>query len=86
VLARQAGVPIICHIVGDRSGNFEAIGKAGIVPGTLFSRKTLMRMKWHGKLVGIDLNKVRRTIERSRDAVLASAGYSSDRFDTCCSA
>jgi hypothetical protein len=43
-------------------------------------------MKWHGKLVGIDLNGVRRTIERSRDAVLASAGYSSDRFDTCCSA
>jgi 5-methylthioadenosine/S-adenosylhomocysteine deaminase len=30
-LARQAGVPIICHIVGDRSGNFEAIGKAGLM-------------------------------------------------------
>src|SRR5262249_30313037 len=27
-LARQARVPIICHIVGDRSGNFEAIGRA----------------------------------------------------------
>ena len=25
-LARQSGVPIICHIVGDRTGNFEAIG------------------------------------------------------------
>ena len=30
-LARQAGVPIICHIVGDRSGNFAAIGKAGLM-------------------------------------------------------
>src|SRR5438874_7949816 len=30
-LARQAGVPIICHIVGDRSGNFEAMGKAGLM-------------------------------------------------------
>jgi 5-methylthioadenosine/S-adenosylhomocysteine deaminase len=30
-LARQSGVPIICHIVGDRSGNFEAIGKAGLM-------------------------------------------------------
>jgi hypothetical protein len=30
-LARQAGVPIICHIVGDRSGNFEAVGKAGLM-------------------------------------------------------
>jgi 5-methylthioadenosine/S-adenosylhomocysteine deaminase len=29
--ARQAGVPIICHIVGDRTGNFEAIGKAGLM-------------------------------------------------------
>jgi len=43
-------------------------------------------MKWHGRLVGIDLNGVRRTIEKSRDAVLARAGYSSDRFGTCCSA
>ena len=43
-------------------------------------------MKWHGKLVGVDLNGVRRTIERSRDAVLVRAGYSSDRFGTCCSA
>jgi 5-methylthioadenosine/S-adenosylhomocysteine deaminase len=24
-------VPIICHIVGDRSGNFEAMGKAGLM-------------------------------------------------------
>ena len=30
-LARQAGVPIICHIVGDRSGNFEAMGKAALM-------------------------------------------------------
>ena len=30
-LARQAGVPIICHIVGDRNGSFEAMGKAGLM-------------------------------------------------------
>jgi hypothetical protein len=42
-------------------------------------------MKWHGKLVGVDLNGVRRTIEKSRDAVLTRAGYSSNRFGTCCS-
>jgi len=42
-------------------------------------------VKWHGKLVGIDLNRVRRMIEKSRDAVLARAGYSADRFGTCCS-
>jgi len=33
-LARQAGVPIICHIVGDTSGNFEAMGKAGLMVPT----------------------------------------------------
>ena len=42
--------------------------------------------KWQGKLVGIDLSRVRRMIEKSRDGVLARAGYSSDRFGTCCSA
>jgi hypothetical protein len=39
-------------------------------------------VKWHGKLVGIDLNRVRRMIEKSRDAVLARAGYSANRFGT----
>jgi cytosine/adenosine deaminase-related metal-dependent hydrolase len=42
-------------------------------------------VKWRGKLVGIDLNRVRRMIERSRDAVLVRAGYSANRFGTCCS-
>ena len=27
-------------------------------------------MKWHGKLVGVDLNGVRRTIEKSGDAMV----------------
>ena len=43
-------------------------------------------MKWQGKLVGVDLNRVRRMTEKSRDAVFARAGYSADRFGTCCSA
>jgi 5-methylthioadenosine/S-adenosylhomocysteine deaminase len=41
-------------------------------------------IKWQGKLVGVDLNRVRSMIEKSRDAVLARAGYSADRFGTCC--
>jgi len=43
-------------------------------------------MKWRGKLVGVDLNRVRRMTEKSRDAVFARAAYSTDRFGTCCSA
>ena len=43
-------------------------------------------MKWQGKLVGVDLNRVRRMTEKSRDAVFARTGYSVDRFGTCCSA
>jgi cytosine/adenosine deaminase-related metal-dependent hydrolase len=43
-------------------------------------------MKWRGKLVGVDLNRIRRSVEKSRDEVLARAGYSSNRFGTCCSA
>jgi len=42
-------------------------------------------VKWHGTLVGVDLSRVRRMIEKSRDTVLARAGYSADRFGTCCS-
>ena len=42
-------------------------------------------VKWHGTLVGVDLSRVRRMIEKSRDSVLAWAGYSADRFGTCCS-
>jgi len=30
-LARHDGVPIICHIVGDQNGSFEAMGKAGLM-------------------------------------------------------
>jgi 5-methylthioadenosine/S-adenosylhomocysteine deaminase len=43
-------------------------------------------VKWQGRLVGVDLRRLRRTIEKSRDAVLARAGYSANRFGTCCSA
>jgi 5-methylthioadenosine/S-adenosylhomocysteine deaminase len=43
-------------------------------------------MKWQGRLVGVDLNRVRSMIEGSRDAVLGRAGYSRNLFGTCCSA
>jgi 5-methylthioadenosine/S-adenosylhomocysteine deaminase len=43
-------------------------------------------VKWQGRLVGVDLARIRRTIEKSRDAVLVRSGYSADRFGTCCAA
>jgi cytosine/adenosine deaminase-related metal-dependent hydrolase len=41
-------------------------------------------MKRAGRLVGVDLNKIRRTVEASRDAVLARAGYARNMFGSCC--
>jgi 5-methylthioadenosine/S-adenosylhomocysteine deaminase len=43
-------------------------------------------VKWQGKLVGVDLGRLRRLIEKSRDGVLARAGYTPDLFGTCCAA
>ena len=40
--------------------------------------------KWHGSLVGVDLGRLRRMIEKSRDGVLARAGYAADLFGSCC--
>jgi len=41
-------------------------------------------MKRAGKLIGVDLNKIRRTVEVSRDAVLARAKYPRNLFRSCC--
>jgi len=41
-------------------------------------------MKRSGKLVGVDLNRIRRTVETSRDAVLERAGYARNLFGSCC--
>ena len=43
-------------------------------------------VKWQGKLVGVDLGRLRRLIEKSRDTVLARARYTPDLFSTCCAA
>jgi 5-methylthioadenosine/S-adenosylhomocysteine deaminase len=43
-------------------------------------------VKWQGKLVGVDLGRLRRMVEKSRDGVLARAGYAADLFGTCCRA
>src|SRR5262249_50948707 len=43
-------------------------------------------VKWQGRLVGVDLNRLRRLIEKSRDGVLARAGHPADLFGTCCAA
>jgi 5-methylthioadenosine/S-adenosylhomocysteine deaminase len=41
-------------------------------------------MKRAGKLTDVDLPKIRRTVEASRDAVLARAGYPRNLFGSCC--
>ena len=41
-------------------------------------------MKRGGRLVGVDLPKIRRTVEASRDSVLARAGYPRNLFNSCC--
>ena len=43
-------------------------------------------VKWQGRLVGVDLGRLRRMVEKSRDGVLARAGYAADLFGTCCRA
>ena len=41
-------------------------------------------MKWHGALVGVDLARIRRTVDQARDGLLARAKYPRSTFDTCC--
>jgi 5-methylthioadenosine/S-adenosylhomocysteine deaminase len=41
-------------------------------------------MKWQGKLVGVDVDRLGRQIEQSRDGILARAKYPRDLFGTCC--
>lgn len=43
-------------------------------------------MKWQGKLVGVDLARIRTTIDKARDGLLARAKYPRNLFDTCCGA
>jgi cytosine/adenosine deaminase-related metal-dependent hydrolase len=40
--------------------------------------------KWQGKLVGVDLPKLRRHIETARDGLLQRAKYSRELFASCC--
>jgi cytosine/adenosine deaminase-related metal-dependent hydrolase len=39
---------------------------------------------WKGKLVGVDLGKLRRLAERARDGILARARYRPNLLTTCC--
>ena len=41
-------------------------------------------VKWQGKLVGVDLHRLRVQIENSRDGLLARSGQSPNLFGTCC--
>ena len=41
-------------------------------------------MKWQGKLVDVDVNKVLQEANKSAQGIIARAGYSNSLFDTCC--
>jgi cytosine/adenosine deaminase-related metal-dependent hydrolase len=41
-------------------------------------------MKWQGRLAGVDLAKIRRTVDQARDGLLARAKYPRNLFETCC--
>jgi len=41
-------------------------------------------MKWQGRLVGVDLNRLRRMSDQARDGLLARATYPRQLFDSCC--
>jgi cytosine/adenosine deaminase-related metal-dependent hydrolase len=40
--------------------------------------------KWKGRLVGVDVNRVRALAEKSRDGLLARTKFSRDLFGSCC--
>ena len=41
-------------------------------------------MKWQGRLVGVDLSRIRRTIDAAREGLLARAKYPRNLFESCC--
>jgi cytosine/adenosine deaminase-related metal-dependent hydrolase len=41
-------------------------------------------MKWQGKLVGVDLPRIKALAEKSRDGLLARAKYPRNLFGSCC--
>ena len=41
-------------------------------------------MKWEGKLVNVDLARLRQQIDKARDGLLARAKYPRNLFGTCC--
>jgi cytosine/adenosine deaminase-related metal-dependent hydrolase len=40
--------------------------------------------KWRGRLVRVDLGRIRRQIEQARDRLLTRANYRNDLFGSCC--
>ena len=41
-------------------------------------------MKWQGKLVGVDLGRIRSMIDKARDGLLARVKYPRNLFESCC--
>jgi 5-methylthioadenosine/S-adenosylhomocysteine deaminase len=41
-------------------------------------------VKWQGKLVGVDLNRIRLRAEQARDGLLGRARYTRNLFGSCC--
>jgi hypothetical protein len=42
-------------------------------------------MKWQGKLVGVDMDKLRSRVQQACDGVMARAKFTRNMFGTCCS-
>ena len=40
--------------------------------------------KWKGKLLDVDLRKLRQSLDRARDGIMARASYRRDLLNTCC--
>ena len=43
-------------------------------------------MKWRGRLVGVDLDRIRRETMKSRDGLLSRANFKRNMFGSCCAA
>jgi 5-methylthioadenosine/S-adenosylhomocysteine deaminase len=41
-------------------------------------------MKWRGRLVGVDEDRIRKTAIKSRDGLLARTNYKRNMFGSCC--
>jgi hypothetical protein len=41
-------------------------------------------MKWQGKMVGVDVNRIIQSANKSVEGLIARTNYVNSPFDTCC--